>query len=254
MRREVTYFDGPPRRYRFHKEGRGRSAQKSRFVYDSEGECNTCVCERIRGDRNFPLVANFEIFFLSSVFMEHETLSRDHPISEFIRHQKNKMTNLSEEEFTDRFESHLKEFSDRREDKPTSSKSRLKKDEIVDHEIVDHASSQSRFQGERLTSIVLKFTTLSEANSEAPSFFVGTSGAKIGRDTTNEINVPSDVRLAPVAHSLIQYLKGHFYIIDCGYDFAASVRIGVGGHKNKWVIEEGSQFSAGIFVQQYLKA
>jgi hypothetical protein len=177
--------------------------------------------------------------------MEHETLSRDHPISEFIRHQKNKMTNLSEEEFTDRFESHLKEFSDRREDKPTSSKSRVKQDETL-----DHASSQSHFQGERLTSIVLKFTTLSEANSEAPSFFVGTSGARIGRDLTNEINVPSDVRLAPVAHSLIQYLKGHFYIIDCGYDFAASVRIGVGGHKNKWVIEEGSQFSAGNFYHR----
>lgn len=178
--------------------------------------------------------------------MEHETLSRDHPISEFIRHQKSKLKDLSEEEFTERYESHFKEFSERREDKQSSSKSRHKNDESG-----EYAISKSPFQGERLTSIVLKFTTLSEANSEAPSFFVGIAGAKIGRDTSNEINVPSDVRLAPVAHSEIQYLKGHFYIIDRGYDFAASVRIGVGGHKNKWVIEEGSQFSAGNMLREF---
>lgn len=173
--------------------------------------------------------------------MDHETLSRDHPISEFIRHQKSKLKDLSEEEFTERYESHFKEFSGKVSEKKSSSfKGRHEHEESG-----EYAISQSPFQGERLTSIVLKFTTLSEANSEAPSFFVGTAGAKIGRDKSNEIHVPSDVRLAPEAHSIIQYLKGHFYIIDCGYDFAASVRIGVGGHKNKWIIDEGSQFSAG---------
>lgn len=164
--------------------------------------------------------------------MENETLSRDHPISEFIRHQKNKLQDLSEAEFLERYESHFKEVSDRREEK-FSEKS------------ADYAISSSPFQGECLRSIVLKFTTLSEANGEAPSFFIGAAGAKIGRELSNEINVPSDIRLAPNSHSIIQYLKGHFYITDCGYDFAASVRIGVGGHKNKWVMEEGAQFSAG---------
>ena len=171
--------------------------------------------------------------------MENETLSRDHPISEFIRHQKNKLKDLTEAEFIDRYESHFKEVADRMEEKH-SEKGQHKNDESA-----DYAISPSPFQGERLTNIVLKFTTLSEANSEAPSFFVGAGGAKIGREITNEINVPSDVRLAPVSHSIIQYLKGHFYITDCGYDFAASVRIGVGGHKNKWVMEDGAQFSAG---------
>jgi hypothetical protein len=173
--------------------------------------------------------------------MENETLSRDHPISEFIRNQKSNLKDLSQEEFMEKYEIHLKELHSRDE----VQQARPLSAGIKSDKSGEYAISSSPFQHEQLSNIVLKFTTLSEANSEAPSFSVGTTGARIGREVVNEVNVPSDVRLAPVAHALIQYSKGHFYILDCGFDFAASVRIGVGGHKKKWIIEDGTQFSAG---------
>ena len=155
---------------------------------------------------------------------------------------------MSEEEFLQRYASYNsnnaidRNGDGKRSSRPSSSSTgaQHKGDESGEYTI-----SSRPFQREKLTNIVLKFTTLSEAASEAPSFFVGTNGARIGRDPCNDIFVPSDARLSPVAHSLIEYANGCFYIIDCGYDFAASVRIGVGGHRKRWVMDEGAQFSAG---------
>ena len=154
---------------------------------------------------------------------------------------------MSEEEFLQRYASYSKNTIDRngeekRSSRPSSSSAGA---QHKGDESGEYAISSRPFQREKLTNIVLKFTTLSEAASEAPSFFVGTNGARIGRDPSNDIFVPSDARLSPVAHSLIEYSNGCFYIVDCGYDFAASVRIGVGGHRKRWVMDEGAQFSAG---------
>lgn len=182
--------------------------------------------------------------------LEIETLSRDHPISEFIRMQNINIKEMSHEEFVERFESHMKSKNEeKRSSRPASSSSAAgntaQQKGGDDSSDISGAQISRPFQRQTLQTIVLKFTTLSEAASEAPSFFVGTGGARIGRDPINEINVPSDARLAPVAHSFIEYANGCFYIVDCGYDFAASVRIGVGGHRKRWVMDEGAQFSAG---------
>jgi hypothetical protein len=153
---------------------------------------------------------------------------------------------MTQEEFMEKYEAHLKEVAERKEEaksaRPASSKhSRAESGDIP-------LASPHSFHGSQLTSIVLKFTTLSEASTEAPSFCVGMEGAKIGRDPTNEVNVPSDTKLAPVAHAVIEYFKGNFYITDCGYDFAASVRIGVGCRQKKWAMESDARFSAGNSV------
>jgi len=165
---------------------------------------------------------------------------------------------LTHDEFMARYESHVKAAAGRNDVKasgrPASSSSSSSAG--LPHNPNDtsgeYAVSSRPFQREKLANIVLKFTTLSEAASEAPSFFVGPGGARIGRDPANEINVPSDARLAPMAHSIIEYHNGSFYIVDCGFDFAASVRIGVGGHRKRWVMDEGAQFSAGnsIFLSR----
>lgn len=96
-----------------------------------------------------------------------------------------------------------------------------------------------------LTSLVLKFTTLSEANTEAPSFTVGINGARIGQSKDNEVSVPSDTKLAAMAHASIEFYNGSFYLVDRGYDCPASVRIGVGIHKRQWVMAPDACFSAG---------
>lgn len=96
-----------------------------------------------------------------------------------------------------------------------------------------------------LTSLVLKFTTLSEANTEAPSFTVGINGARIGQSKDNEVSVPSDTKLAKVAHASIEFYNGSFYLVDRGYECPASVRIGVGIHKRQWVMAPDACFSAG---------
>lgn len=96
-----------------------------------------------------------------------------------------------------------------------------------------------------ITSMVLKFTTLSEANTEAPSFTVGINGARIGSDPENEVAVPSDTKLAKIAHALIEFYNGSFYLVDRGYECPASVRIGVGIHKRQWVMATDACFSAG---------
>ena len=57
----------------------------------------------------------------------------------------------------------------------------------------------------------------------------------------------------PLTASSLSYHILCFYtqtaiFTDCGYNFAASVRIGVGGQKEKWIVEAGTQFSAGTTV------
>jgi FHA domain/Protein phosphatase 2C len=110
-----------------------------------------------------------------------------------------------------------------------------------------HPVSDS-FEAEDLTNIVLKFTAVCDVSADSSSFFVDRNGAKIGRENTNEIHVPSDTSLAPFCHSILEYSCGKFYLSDCGHNFAASVRIGEGGQRKSWVVQDGTQFSAGTSV------
>jgi len=106
-------------------------------------------------------------------------------------------------------------------------------------------SKASTLPGTQLSSIVLKFTTLSENSSETPSFVVGVNGARVGKDPSNEISVPSDYRLNAKSHSVIEYSRGSFYLVDGGFDYPASVRIGVGGNRDQWALDVDARFSAG---------
>ena len=110
---------------------------------------------------------------------------------------------------------------------------------------------------DRLSTIVLKFTTLSEANTEAPSFTVTVKGASVGRDRKNEVCVPSDARLAAEGHAFFQNDDGIFYLHDGGHDCAAALRIGVGANSaRKWKITDACCFSVGnsIFLSQGVNA
>lgn len=158
----------------------------------------------------------------------HETLSREHPISEFLRSQREHLSDLSHDEFVEKFEAHMNLASGKSEEKHNHN-------ELEGKDISAKESNMDRPFGRKssgvinLTKIVLKFTTVSEGANDAPSFTVDTKGARIGRDACNEVFVPSDVRLAPVAHATVEYSKGSFYIVDGGHnEFAASIRIGVG--------------------------
>lgn len=117
---------------------------------------------------------------------------------------------------------------------------------------------------DHLERIVLKFTTLSDANTEAPSFTIDKHGAKIGREASNEVTIPSDTRLAPIGkpchsisvltsnnvsgHSFIEYSHGCFYLVDGGYDFSASIRINVGVQRKEWPLVPDARFSVGNSV------
>jgi len=72
-----------------------------------------------------------------------------------------------------------------------------------------------------LKKIVLKFTTLSESGTDAPSFTVTSKGAVIGKDKDNEISLPTDTNLSPKDHARIKFVDGFFYLIDRGYTFGA---------------------------------
>lgn len=98
-------------------------------------------------------------------------------------------------------------------------------------------------------SIVLKFTTLSDACTEAPSFSVNTTGATIGRSETNEVCVPSDAHLVPVGHASIEYSNGSFFLLDGGFDYPASIRVGAScSMKSTWRLENDARFSAGSSI------
>lgn len=183
-----------------------------------------------------------------------DTLSRGNLIAEFLRHQKINTKDLTQEEFLARYEAFVKEYesqkkSDQNDTKPSSSKA------TKAHGAGERSTRHSFYGYEgNFKNIVLKFTTLSEGCVETPSFTVGRQGAKIGRDKSNDICVPSDQRLSNEAHSFIEYHRGSFYIIDNGFSFSASVRIGIGSstaHK-KWILDKGARFSAGnsIFLSQ----
>jgi serine/threonine protein phosphatase PrpC len=182
-----------------------------------------------------------------------DTLSRGNLLSEFIRNQKVNMKELTEEEFLARYEAYVKDTEGRKPETiaPTNGVQKAvvtKQKAHTDRRISYHGQEGS------FKSIVLKFTTLSEGCVDAPSFTVDTKGAKIGRNKSNEISVPSDQRLALEAHSMIEYHRGSFYIVDNGENYSASVRIGIGhnGHHKKWYFEKEARFSAGnsIFLSQ----
>jgi len=174
-----------------------------------------------------------------------DTLSRGNLIAEFLRNQKINIKDLSQDEFMARYEAYVKEVENNRSATAgeKSSQSLMNRPNSGGNEFKSlNYCSEGNFK-----SIVLKFTTLSDGCTEAPSFTVDRKGATIGRDKSNDICVPSDTRLPSEAHSTIEYYRGAFYIIDGGYSFSASVRIGIGnnGHNKKWYIDKSTRFSAG---------
>lgn len=158
---------------------------------------------------------------------------------------------MKEEEFLARYDAYVKENNlanndNRPESKATSSRPATSKGDNGEakHQTVFH-SGEGNFK-----NIVLKFTTLSEGCYEAPSFTVDRKGAKIGREASNDICVPSDQRLAPEGHASIEFVRGSFHIFDGGVSsFAASVRIGLSnGYSKKWYLDRDARFSAGNSV------
>lgn len=194
-----------------------------------------------------------------------ETLSRGNPISEFLHNQREEVRGMTQEEFQNKFEKHInissgKNFNNdtshiinnQSEEKSTTQQisgvieSEQSNNQEINKDQQLNNNSNSAY-GQQLEQIVLKFTTFSESVHEAPSFHVKRDGARIGRDTNNEVSVPSDHRLAHTQHALISFAKGSFYIIDCGHEFSASVRIGTRGnnHQRNWIMEIDARFSAG---------
>lgn len=179
---------------------------------------------------------------------EHETLSRNHPLAEFMKENKGKLNGLSQEEFKAKFDEFMKEKEDKQSQPAGRPASKLKSSNERAETLSDDEDEGAPSGNDFLERIVLKFTTLSETNSEAPSFTVDSRGAKIGRNSSNEVNVPSDTRLSPSAHSRIEYSNGQFFLVDGGYDFSASIRINVGMRKQHWPCNEHTRFSAGNSV------
>jgi serine/threonine protein phosphatase PrpC/pSer/pThr/pTyr-binding forkhead associated (FHA) protein len=179
-----------------------------------------------------------------------ETLSRGNPLAEFLRNQKGNFKDMKEEEFLAKYEAYAREkgLEEAHPDSkqacavlPSHSAADSKDEEPV---AAGAAGAEGGFK-----NVVLKFTTLSEGCMEAPSFTVGRSGAKIGRDPNNDIVVPSDQRLAPEGHASIEYHRGAFYLHDGGFSFSASVRIGLNhGHTKRWHMDRDVRFSAGNSV------
>jgi serine/threonine protein phosphatase PrpC len=173
-------------------------------------------------------------------------LSRSNPLAEFLKNQKINMKDMKEEDFMAQYEAfmkangYLEHGNGRSENKQGKNQSTTS----------DHTELRRKNDGDgQIKNIVLKFTTLSEGNVDAPSFTVDQNGAKIGRNTSNQICVPSDARLAPEAHSTIEFYRGGFYINDGGYTFSASIRIGLNnGHNKKWFMDKDARFSAGNSV------
>ncbi len=183
---------------------------------------------------------------------EIETLGRDHPMSDFLRQHRESLKGLSEAEFQQKYEAHTKEVSDRSAKTSTGAETKSAGPDALSHEmpIVDSDScsilNNNSSDKIGLSKIVLKFTTLSEANTEAPSFTVSEKGASIGRDPSNEVCVPSDARLSAEGHAMIDSDEGNFFLVDGGYDCAASLRIGVGiNSTRRWKIFNSCRFSAG---------
>lgn len=183
-----------------------------------------------------------------------QTLAVGNPLSDFIRSQRSNLKDMKEEEFLARYDEYVKEKGldahngSRSEPKGSLSRPSTSKGEHAESK--HHHNNVFHHVDGGFKNIVLKFTTLSENCNEAPSFTVDRSGAKIGREASNDISVPSDQRLASEAHATIEFARGAFYICDgnCSL-FAASVRIGLGtGHSKKWYLDKEARFSAGNSV------
>lgn len=127
------------------------------------------------------------------------------------------MKALSEEEFLQRYETFCREHGYEAE-KSVDSVTRAIQDMRA-----DVSSGKSEGVSLNLKRIVLKFTTMSESGTDAPSFTVSRSGASIGRDSRNEVSVPSDVKLEPTEHARIEFTDGFFYLIDRGFTFGAGI-------------------------------
>lgn len=195
---------------------------------------------------------------------EGETLSRNHPLQEFLRAQKDGLIKNggSLEDFVASYEKHLnlKGGDDgdsisnavTLEDATVATNFDAPGPSAASGRVSINGVAQSSSGGAppelNLKSIVLKFTTLSDACSEAPSYTVGTTGATIGRAETNEVSVPSDVHLADVGHASIEFSKGNFFLVDGGRDFPASIRICTGARSNKWTLEVDAHFSVGSSI------
>lgn len=149
-----------------------------------------------------------------------------------------------------KYEAYLKEMENKKSSKSEEKSSRAsnshRPNEVKESKYKKASGGEGTYR-----NIVLKFTTLSEGCHETPSFTIDKRGARIGRDKTNDICVPSDQRLAEISHATIEYHKGYFYILDGGHSFSASVRIGIGStHNKKWVMEKDARFSAGNSIFQ----
>ena len=163
---------------------------------------------------------------------------------------------MKEEEFMAKYNEYVKEkgLTDQKNNRPDSKQNNSRPTTSKTENL--EAKHQNVFQNNEgnFKNIVLKFTTLSEGCYEAPSFTVDRNGAKIGRDASNDICVPSDQRLASESHAIIEYSRGYFHIIDGNCSpFAASVRIGLGNsHSKKWFLDKTARFSAGNSVLESL--
>jgi hypothetical protein len=174
---------------------------------------------------------------------------------------------MSEEEFLQSYEAFC------RENGYEAEKSGIGATEMQDIR-AGTRSGKSEGVSLNLKRIVLKFTTMSESGTDPPSFTVSRNGASIGRDSRNEVSVPSDVKLELMEHARIEFIDGFFYLIDRGFTFGAGivpllnilndsyktliknfpifisvhegVRVGI-GPKN-WELFEGSRFSAGASI------
>ena len=209
---------------------------------------------------------------------EGETLSRNHPLQEFLRAQQRdgllKNGGATLEDFVGSYEQHLS-ISGKGATAPgsdiegSSSKAATEEDaattvhfdsprssnlstigRVDDYGLEKAYAIQSQSPGnvqlpQHIDSIVLKFTTLSDACSEAPSYTITTAGATIGRAESNDVSVPSDSHLAEVGHANIEFVNGNFFLVDGGCDFPASIRIGTGTRIARWHLETDARFSAG---------
>jgi hypothetical protein len=157
------------------------------------------------------------------------TLSRNDPLQEFLRAQKERGWEGSHDEFMQSYEAHMQTHS---EEVGASEQEELSLNVDANSNGGENAtvvmatspvkagrvgeSGGSQQEGDddsplkqsrgtpNLKSIVLKFTTLSDACTEAPSFNVGVKGASFGRDASNEVCVPSDAHLVPNGHASLE--------------------------------------------------
>lgn len=184
-----------------------------------------------------------DLFMEKSEGSENETWSRNHPLFEFIRMQKDKIDQMTFEDFKSQFEEHLKHKTEetQADAKAAAGKKRHSRSDSADLTIRNLESEGY------LDRIVLKFTTISEEN-ETSSFTIGPQGGQIGRERSNDVFVPSDTKLAETGHAFIEYSNGSFYLRDGGFEFAAAVRISVGVNKRQWILDENAAFSAGNSV------